>query len=255
MRAEYLGHFGSDLMVVDCARVSFDRKSAFVDIASADVPEIHARSDSARHYRDYLDHQHTVRMTGVLSFADFKLIRFLAVNGHWSPFSHPTIQFRISVPVAIGAQLKRHTVGLAINEVSRRYVDDAVAVYTPISWRKRPDGSIKQGSSSETVERVWPGTSPAEAYKIAVEQAQVVYEHMIKAGVAPEMARFVLPQGMYTRWIWTGSLYAYARVCKQRTPNGHAQHETSVVADEIHATLVEIFPASWPALVAAGSTA
>jgi len=269
MQVDYTGHFGNDLMTVDSARVSFNKKSSFIDIRQASVPEHRAGSDTATLYNAYIDQQRNRLVTSVLGFNDFKLIHYLATARpvHWAPFSHAQAQFRITVPVAIAAQLKRSVVGFALSEVSRRYVDAPPEFYIPTRWRSRPDKSIKQGSGTGEVTHIvvpieWENPMIGDApslisieYAKFLKYAENMYARMIKAGVAPEMARFVLPQSMYTSWIWTGSVYAWARVCKLRSTNGHAQEESAVIARQISDAMAEVFPATWQCLMLSNSVA
>jgi thymidylate synthase (FAD) len=147
--------------------------------------------------------------------------------------------------------LVKHQVGLSWNEVSRRYVDDEPEFFLPDEWRKRAD-NVKQGSADETI--VWLDREKrvATAVREANARALEVYEDMLNAGVAPEMARMVLPQNTMTEWIWSGSLYAFARVCNQRL-DAHAQKETRDVAVALDARLRVLFPVSWRHLVQAGA--
>jgi thymidylate synthase (FAD) len=196
---------GNDLMVVNSARVSF------------------------------------MKFTHELRQKDIRLIQYLARWGHWTPFAHPQIQFLIEAPIFVARQLFRHNVGFVINEVSRRYVDDDVQMFSPDKWRKRAP-NVKQGSSNEEVhisDRLLNGY-----YDGCLE----LYEQLLEKGVAPEQARMVLPQAMITKWIWTGSLLGFARVCKQRLDE-HAQAETREVAKEISRVNLRLFPFSWKALM------
>ena len=195
-------HMGSDLSVVNAARVSFAKK--------------HEEFDNV---------------------ADTKLINYLAKHNHWSPFGHGSMQFAISAPVFVARQLVKHQVGLVWNEVSRRYVDNEPEFYTPTEWRKSAENK-KQGSSDETVEY-----SVLPAYTFAKQ----CYENMLKMDIAPEMARMVLPQSMMTEWYWSGTLYAFARVCNLRC-KPDAQKETQDVGWGIDRYASELFPASWHAL-------
>ena len=175
---------------------------------------------------------------GKLDAKDDKLIKYLAYWGHWSPFAHATMSFRIKAPIFVARQLVKHQVGLVWNEVSRRYVDDEPEFYIPKIWRKKPEGSIKQGSSDETVEYDIAGT---------IEYTKQTYKNLLREGIAPEMARMVLPQNMYTEWYWSGTLYAFARVCELRCKDD-SQRETRDVAWEIDELAKERFPVSWEAL-------
>lgn len=205
IKVELIDHMGDDLRVVNAARVSFAKESeAFND-------------------------------------KDAKLIRYLAAHGHWSPFSHCFLTFRIKAPIFVARQLQKHQVGLAWNEVSRRYVDTEPEFYVPDGWRKRAE-NVKQGSSDETVDIT------NNAYVIATGMAEQAYEYLLSQGVCPEQARMVLPQSMMTEWYWSGSLYAFARVCKQRL-DSHAQKETQTVATDIARLCREKFPVSFHALM------
>ena len=199
---------GSDLTVVNAARVSFANK--------------HEEFDDKK---------------------DVKLISFLANHGHWSPFAHCTMQFHIRAPIFVARQMVKHQVGLSWNEVSRRYVDTEVEFYVPKEWRARPDKSIKQGSAEEVVD-INPRGDIVNHYQHALKQAKWSYEQLIRQGVAPEMARMVLPQAMMTEWYWSGSLYAFARVCNLRLDKT-AQKETQWVAEEISTQIKPHFPQSW----------
>ena len=206
---ELINFMGTDLTVVNAARVSF-----------------------ARH-KTKLDDK------------DRGLISYLARNQHWTPFAHPQAQFRITVPIFVAAQLKRHVVGFALNEVSRRYVYDAPE-FCSLDWREKPEGSIKQGSGG-TIQG--PKRWGLDQDKRRVESlASEVYEDMLEQGAAPEQARAILPQTMFTSWYWTGSLYAWANLCRQRL-DSHAQAETRRVAEKIQESMLELFPVSWKALV------
>jgi len=169
-----------------------------------------------------------------LTQKDEKLIKYLADHNHWSPFAHASLQFRIKAPIFVARQLVKHQVGLVWNEVSRRYVDDEPEFYIPFMWRKRPPKSIKQGSSKEEVE-----------YDITSEMGilKKLYNDMIEKGIAPEMARMVLPQNMMTEWYWSGSLYAFARVCNLRLKED-TQSETRDVVTHIEQVMRDQFPIS-----------
>ena len=210
MQVTLIDHMGSDLTVVNAARVSFNKESQ----------------------REKNGNINDLRME------DKHLIKYLAKHGHWSPFSHCFLQFRIEAPLFVARQLVKHQVGLAWNEVSRRYVDYTPKFYTPQSWRKKAD-NVKQGSSDDTID-----------YHIGsyTRSAIAEYERMIGVGIAPEMARMVLPQNMYTEWYWSGSLYAFSRVVNQRLDKT-AQAETRYIADLISQAAARFdFKYSWKAL-------
>ena len=200
---------GNDLTVVNAARVSFSKESK------------------------------------ELTEGDSKLIKYLARNQHISPFFHPQIRMRLKMPIFIAREWFRHTVGFARNEVSRRYVDSEPEVYMPIELRAR-DPNLKQGSKSESIDC---NESVALIMHRAMEVSVTTYNSMLAANVAPEVARTVLPQSMYTEFIETASLYAYARLCKLRL-DPHAQLEIRMYADAIDKQMVAHFPVSWAALMA-----
>jgi thymidylate synthase (FAD) len=147
------------------------------------------------------------------------------------------LQFRIKAPVFVARQLVKHQVGLVWNEVSRRYVDDEPEFYIPKEWRLRAENK-KQGSSNETIEYNINGS---------IEFVKTTYDNLLNAGVAPEMARMVLPQNMYTEWYWSGTLMAFARVCNLRCKED-TQKETQHIADCINMWAHRYFRVSWMAL-------
>tara|TARA_B100001057_G_C22846835_1_gene949396 strand:- start:2251 stop:2865 length:615 start_codon:yes stop_codon:yes gene_type:complete len=165
---------------------------------------------------------------------DEKLIKYLAEHEHWSPFAHGQLQFRIKAPIFVARQLVKHQVGLVWNEVSRRYVDDDPEFYIPFIWRNKAENK-KQGSGSDEIE-----------YDITdyVKKAKELYNDMIEKNIAPEMARMVLPQNMMTEWYWSGTLYAFARVCNLRGKED-SQQETRMVTQHISGHCKDHFPISW----------
>ena len=214
---ELVDHMGSDLTVVNSARVSF-----------------------SNHKEEFED-------------KDEKLIRYLAKHNHWTPFAHPQITLRIKAPISIRTQFFKHKQGFVENEVSRRYVDNPPEFYHP-KWRNKPNKNAKQGSDG-WLECTGEGdTSGGFAthplyrnYKSLMKSAENLYEELISANVAPEQARFCLPQAMYTEWYWTGSLAAYARFYKQRNDE-HAQWEIRQYAEAIGKIIEPLFPVSWKEL-------
>lgn len=220
MQVELLDHCGSDLDVVNAARVSFDKESEFEQ-----------GIDEEGFYVETLKNK------------DIKLIAYLAANNHWSPFAHCYVKFRVTAPIAIARQLQKHTVGLAWNEVSRRYVNYTPDVYVPDEWRS--SSSDKKQGSGDVLEGV---TADSLGYNDAVDVAVSCYERMLAAGVCEEQARFVLPQGAVTTWIWSGSLYAFARVVRLRS-SSDAQKESQMIAAQIETYLKTLFPVSAAALI------
>ena len=206
---ELLETFGSDLTVVNAARVSFAKEST------------------------------------ELNEKDEGLIRYLAKHNHISPFFHPQIRVRIKMPIFVAREWYRHTVGLSRNEVSRRYVDDEPEFFVPTICRAR-DPKLKQGSKTESVDN---NTLCVTAMKEATAKSLHMYKALLDQGVCPEQARIILPQSMYTEFIETGSLAAYARICKLRL-DPSAQKEIQEYAQALLELLKPQFPVSWAALCA-----
>jgi thymidylate synthase (FAD) len=181
---ELLETFGSDLTVVNAARVSLGKEvSEFTE-------------------------------------KDARLIRYLANHDHISPFFHPQARFRIKMPIWMAREWYRHTVGFARNEVSRRYVDDAPTFHLPEAVRTRA-ANKKQGSNDDVHPK---NDDVLSLMRQSFEEAVVTYDVLLSEGVPPEQARIVLPQSMMTEFIETGSLAAYARLVKLRTsPDAQAE--------------------------------
>lgn len=210
---EILDSMGDDLMVVNAARVSFEKES----------------------YE--------------MTLGDQKLISYLAKHNHITPFFHPQIQFRIRMPLFVAREWYRHQIGFSRNEVSRRYVESTPECWVPDVIRAR-DSNKKQGSKEEEVEQPEICKSLIEK---TIAQSIKSYEALLAMDVAPELARTILPQSMYTEFIETGSLAAYARLYKLRT-TPDAQREIQWFAKEIGKCLEEKFPISWKALTTTSSS-
>ena len=210
---DLVDHMGSDLSVVNAARVSFANTSSFSE-------------------------------DGSLSVRDCKLINYLAKYNHWSPFGHAFASFRIKASVPVARQLVKHSVGLCWNEISRRYVSFEPEVHQVESWRGRP-ANVKQGSGGEPA----MGQEELSAmYDDINRRAVDAYNKMVEGGVAPEQARMILPHSMMTEWIWSGSLAAFARVCKLRCASD-TQLESREVANGIAEHMERLFPVSFGALL------
>lgn len=230
---QYVSHMGSDLTVVNAARVSFSKESEW------DVDhEAKARLDSS-------GSQYRPEDLRVLSQRDKKLIAYLAKHQHWTPFAHPQITIRIKTPIFVRAQLGKHQVGLVMNEVSRRYVSDDPDIYHP-RWRTAPTNGAKQGSGG-FMEYNHDYNAANIAFENAAREAFATYKHLMSLGIAPEQARGVLPQSTYTEWWWTGSLAAFARVYAQRV-DAHSQWECQEYGKAIGGIIAPLFPQSWAAL-------
>ncbi len=207
---------GSDLTVVNAARVSFHRESSW-------------DGDISKELND----------------KDKKLISYLAKHKHWTPFGHPQIMLHIKAPISIRTQLFKHKVGFVENEISRRYVIEEPEIYIP-KWRSKPTNGAKQGSEDFLTNEDTLAAAEAMYFGV-VSDALKIYQWLLEAGIAPEQARFALPQGTYTEWYWTGSLAAYARVFKQRI-DPHAQWEVREYATAIGSLIQPYFPVCWAEL-------
>lgn len=181
---------------------------------------------------------------GDLNERDSKLINFLARNRHVTPFRHPQATFRCKAPIAIARQLGKHQSGFSWNEMSRRYKDGPVECFIPAAIFKRPD-DLHQGSAEQMNET--KATHMQRHFNNAYEYAVASYDLLLDAGVSPEQARFVLPQGMITEWVWTGSLYGWSEMCRQRLSN-HAQYEVRLFAQQVDKEMSKLYPIAWEAL-------
>ena len=210
IQTTYINHMGTDLTVANAARVSFGKQS---EMDTSDVwgpPKLKSK--------------------------DAKLINFLADHKHISPFGHCFASFHIKAPVFVARQLVKHKF-LRWNEISRRYVDNDPEFYKPKVWRGRSEDK-KQGS-----EGVIKYEQPLGNYN-----QLDIYKELLRVGICPEQARMVLPQSMMTEWYWSGSLDAFADMCKLRCAHD-TQAETQEVAWGINHKMAELFPVSWIALL------
>lgn len=230
IKVDLIDSMGSDLSVVNAARVSFDKESDWEWY----VPETGEVKDP-----DW-------DTFGRLSDKDSKLITYLAKHKHKSPFNHAFLSFRIKAPIFVARQLVKHEY-LPWNEVSRRYVSESPEFYVPVHEWRMSAKSVKQGSSDHLIDEDSSVYIQAD-FEECVELARNTYNFMIKAGVCPEQARMVLPQNMYTEWIWSGSLYAFMKMCKLRL-DPHTQKETREVAEKIFKEIEFLFPVSAKALL------
>jgi len=228
---DLVDHMGSDLTVCNAARVSFNKETDWgID---EDAKTRLEKSGSNYHQKDLQK----------LKESDKKLIHYLAKHNHWTPFAHPQITLRIKAPISIRTQFFKHKQGFVENEISRRYVSFKPDFYLP-QWRGKPKGGAKQGSD----EFIAIKSDNVRSYGNALELCLYTYDQLIEEGVAPEQARFVLPQAMYTEWYWTGSLAAYARFYAQRIDE-HAQWEIREYAKVIGELIQPLYPECWKCLI------
>ena len=171
---------------------------------------------------------------------------------HWSPFAHTAITLLLKMPIFVARQIMKHTTGIEYNEVSRRYVDSEPEFYVPEVWRKKAD-NVKQGSSDEAVDIIgkfpWVDYGSSGNLEDYMEICIQSYKSLLEAGVAPEQARMILPQSMYTEVIATGNLFAWANMYVQRT-DSHAQKETRDLVLQLGEIILPLYPVCWDSLVA-----
>lgn len=233
MQVDYITHYGTDLSVVNAARVSFDQESDW-------------EHGFKEEYHEELGGDVKIPYP-VLSERDTKLIHYLAKHKHTSCFEHQGATLRLKVPIFIVRQIQRHRT-FSYNEVSRRYVDSQPEFFWPDKWRKRAD-NVKQGSSDEVVKWINVGYSSVTARTEAFEEGVTkLYNDMLEGGVAPEQARMILPQNMYTEFYMTGNLRNWAHFLKLRL-DGHAQKEVQDVAKMVENILKPLWPVSVEALM------
>ena len=214
IKATYIAHMGNDLTVANAARVSFGKTSELEDDAWG-PPKLKEK--------------------------DAKLISYLAKHRHISPFGHCFASFHVKAPIFVARQLVKHKF-LRWNEISRRYTTENIEFYTPEVWRGK-SADKKQGSDGVVDVGDW-GQRLGDANWACV----IAYKDLLDMGVAPEQARMVLPQSTMTEWYWSGSLDAFADMCRLRCASD-TQAETQEVAWDISLKMEELFPVSWVALM------
>lgn len=236
IQVSLVDHMGTDLSVVNAARVSFHKESEWETTAGYDLPEEEGWQQCYYEGGVRDGEGYGIR----LSKQDTKLIQYLAKHKHFSPFNHAFLSFRVKAPLICARQLVKHKF-LPWNEVSRRYVDDEPEFYIP-ELRKRAE-NVKQGSSDEVMEPMWK-----QAALEHMAGMVAYYNSAIAAGMAPEIARAFLPQNMQTEWIWSGTLGAYCDMLRLRL-DPHTQYESRIVAEKIHEIIKPLFPVSVSALL------
>ena len=213
IEATLIDYMGTDLSVVNAARVSFGKKSSWAKFTAGHADQ------------------------GVLQDKDRKLIHYLAEHKHLSPFGHCFASFHVKAPLFVARQLVKHKF-LRWNEISRRYVDSEPEFYEPDEWRGRSEDK-KQGSDG--VVHIYMDQ------EMQWHRQMTTYTNLINNGVCPEQARMVLPQSMMTEWYWSGSLDAFADMCNLRCTSD-TQLETRLAANQICDSMKKLFPVSWFAL-------
>ena len=234
IKVTYIDHMGSDLSVVNAARVSFGKESEWEYCCG-------------EYCGDLCEENGT--QCPKLSDRDTNLIHYLAKHKHLSPFGHAFASFHVKAPIFVARQLVKHKF-LRWNEISRRYVDDEPEVYLPNVWRGKSKDKKQGSDDTVSIDVTWYDRDdgynswPEDSWFIALE----AYQKMLELGVAPEQARMVLPQSTMTEWHWSGSLDAFAAMCRLRCASD-TQYESRIVADQISAKMGELFPVSWQALM------
>ncbi len=264
MKVTYIDHMGTDLSVVNAAKVSFGKRSVFEGRVGG--PNVLSKQDQSLIQflargctsNDWENIKSSLcDLDGTYDWECENMEEILnhirRMPSHWSPFAHTAITLHLKMPLFVARQIMKHTTGIEYNEISRRYVDDEPQFYVPDVWRKRAD-NVKQGSSDEAVEdtfgvkfsSIGENTIHHEARRFN-ESVLDLYKEMLDHGVAPEQARMILPQSMYTEVIMTGNLYAIANLYNQRT-DSHAQKETQDLAKQIGDIVEPLYPVSWKEL-------
>ena len=240
MKAVYENHYLSDKDVANFARQSFGKLAdQFTEEQNNNLIRFLARGmakgDWEKLVSEVATGQHPDQARSLATY-------LRNIPEHWVPFGHPHISIRMSAPVPIARQAFKHKIGYVESEESRRYVSSTPVVYVPDAFRSAA-ASVKQGSGD-----VHPDSEYwLDRYRMRAEKCIQQYEDMIKAGICPEQARFILPQGTEVNWLWTGSLYAYANFYNQRS-DSHAQKEIQELAEQINRIIAPLYPVSWAAL-------
>jgi len=262
MKVEYLRHSGTDLDVVNAAKVSFSKESQW-EYDTIMVPGF-AEAIYPQHINPHLSQKdinlinYLARGTSTVEWEnivhdligakDETFVREIVDDlihkaVHWVPFSHNSITLRMAAPIPIRVHCFKHKIGFTESEESRRYISSTPELHIPEEFHTRP-ANVKQGSSDYV-----HGSSELyrREYKKICSKAIDLYEEMVNANVAPEEARYVLPQGVIVNWIWTGNLASYARYYNQRS-DSHAQKDSQILAEEVRKIIEPLFPVSWAAL-------
>jgi thymidylate synthase (FAD) len=207
---------GSDLSIVNAARVSYDKE------------------------------------VNTLEANDHRLIEFLWKHGHTSPFRHAALTFEVYAPLMVARQWYKHAVSSTHlddqsgwNESSRRYITEDEQFYFPSSWRSKPADS-KQGSGAPmgVVEQSLLNIMLSAQYDDSLDR----YEYALDMGVAPEQARLFLPaNALYVRWRWTTSLHSAIHFIDLRVEHT-SQWEIQQYAEAVESIVRAKFPVTMEAV-------
>ena len=246
--AIYVDHMGTDKSVVNAARLSFGvGQETSGELTKKDIGLINflafgLRTEEREKVIEYIargfDREDYDGIGDAMEL--YNQIRHQAT--HWTPFAHTSISVSMKAPIPIRTQCFKHKQGFVENEESRRYITCTPEIFIP-EFREKPEGSIKQGSG---------GAHPAadywkRQYITQTNNAVRLYEEMLADDIAPEQARFVLPQGAMVNWLWTGNLFAFANFYNKRV-DPHAQGENQELAELVRTVIEPLYPVSWKAL-------
>lgn len=279
MKISYLNHMGSDLEVVNDARVSFGAQSDWEWIEPDDEDQALRLIEAGAHWVGQPKHPRWPgwwRRIYRLSERDRRLVEFLArgcsrgdweahlqdlaqeeditsirlhveelrrMAVHWTPFAGSIVKLHVRIPIFLARQFTRSEQGRVFNEISRRYVTIEPEFYEPEVWRAAAP-NVKQGSSDAPAESQ---IRVAAAARSRMHEAVQTYHNLLEDGVCPEQARMILPQATYTEMRVTGSLAYWARVRNQRA-DSHAQREWWTIVEQLDEIIQPLFPVSWGAL-------
>lgn len=240
MQVEYENHYLSDQDVANYARLSFAKlASNFTIEQNNSLIRFLARGMQSKDWDALIKEVIQCNDAGT---AHDLAVYMRKIPEHWVPFGHPHISLRMEAPVAIARQIFKHKIGMVESEESRRYISTRPMLYIPDTFRAAA-ADKKQGSGD-----IHPQSERWKAvYRNMAEDMINKYELMIADGVAPEQARFILPQGVEVHWALTGSLYAFANLYNQRA-DGHAQKESQMLAAQLDSIMTPLYPVSWAAL-------
>lgn len=240
MKAEYLNHYLTDQDVANFARQSFAKLAEnFTEEQNNSLIRFLARGMASGDWESLI--QRMIRC-GCEKLAKDLAVYLRKIPEHWVPFGHPHISLRMQAPIPIRVQCFKHKIGFVESEESRRYISTKPEVYVPPYLRAKA-ANVKQGSGDKH-----PNSEDwQDLYEHQCRMSIDTYERMLAAGICPEQARFVLPQGCEVNWVWTGSLYAFANFFNQRS-DSHAQKEIQDLAHQVGAIIEPLYPVSWAAL-------
>lgn len=272
MQLVYEAHQGSDLSIVNAAKVSFGKRSVKIGKGEINLLNFLARGYSSDEWEDLITN---IIKAGQNEDRDLvsNILKMVKKNAqHWTPFTHTSITTIAEAPVPIRTQCFKHKVGFTENEESRRYITSRPKFYIPDAWREatfdkkqgsgnkiHPESDLITQEYTEFCERAISKYMQLISHKfVDLATGQFHFDvndlrrdnptlQLVQMGISGEQARFWLPQGVEVQWWWTGNLAAYARVHNQRS-DPHAQYEVRTMATAISEIMSPLFPHAWKAL-------